>query len=132
MGVDISQKIVDTINEGNVHIIEPDLDILVKSAVQSGKLRASLAVESADIHIIAVPTPFKSGYQPDISYVEAAAQSLCSALKAGDLVILESTSPVGTTEIIHQIIREKLPQIAEAILLRIHLSVLFQEKYCMN
>src|SRR3990167_2048305 len=115
LGVDISEKVVNTINAGGVHIVEPDLDILVKSAVQSKKLRASKNMESAEIHIIAVPTPFKAGYQPDLSYVEAATQTLCAVLKAGDLVILESTSPVGTTENIYHIIQEKLPEIASAI-----------------
>ena len=97
-GVDVSQHVVDTINSGKIHITEPDLDILVKSAVQSGNLQASLEPVEADIYIIAVPTPFKEGYQPDLSYVEDAAKKISPYLKEGSLVILESTSPVGTTE----------------------------------
>jgi len=97
-GVDITQSVVDTIKMGNIHIAEPDLDILVKSAVQSGHLKVSLEVIEADIFIIAVPTPFKNNYQPDLSYVEDAAKKIAPYLKKGNLVILESTSPVGTTE----------------------------------
>ncbi len=97
-GVDVTQHIVDTINSGKIHITEPDLDILVKSAVQSGHLKASLEPIEADIYIIAVPTPFKEGHQPDLSYVEDAAKKISPYLKKGSLVILESTSPVGTTE----------------------------------
>lgn len=97
-GVDITQSVVDTISKGNIHIAEPDLDILVKSAVQSGNLKVSLEVIDADIFIIAVPTPFKNNHQPDLSYVEDAAKKIAPYLKKGNLVILESTSPVGTTE----------------------------------
>jgi UDP-N-acetyl-D-mannosaminuronic acid dehydrogenase len=97
VGVDVHQKVVDTINEGKAHIEEPDLDILLKSAVQSGNLSASLLPEAADIFIIAVPTPFKDGHQPDLQYVQQATQSIAPYVQRGNLVILESTSPVGTT-----------------------------------
>jgi UDP-N-acetyl-D-mannosaminuronic acid dehydrogenase len=97
VGVDVSAKVVDTINQGNVHIVEPDLDILVKSAVQSGNLRASLVPEESDVFIIAVPTPFKDGHQPDLSYVEQATADILPFVRPGNLVVLESTSPVGTT-----------------------------------
>jgi UDP-N-acetyl-D-mannosaminuronic acid dehydrogenase len=97
-GVDISSTVVDTINGGRIHIVEPDLDILVKSAVQSGRLTASTEPATADIFIIAVPTPFKDFHQPDLSYVEAATRSILPHVRPGNLVILESTSPVGTTE----------------------------------
>lgn len=97
-GVDVSERVVNTISQGNIHIREPDLDILVKSAVQSKRLTASLKPTEADIFIIAVPTPFKDDHVPDVSYVEAASRSIAPYLKPGDLVILESTSPVGTTE----------------------------------
>lgn len=97
-GVDVSRHVVETINEGKIHIREPDLDILVKSAVQSGRLKASLEPVEADIFILAVPTPFKGDHEPDVSYVEAATRSIAPYLKPGNLVILESTSPVGTTE----------------------------------
>jgi UDP-N-acetyl-D-mannosaminuronic acid dehydrogenase len=98
VGVDVSADVVETINGGRIHIVEPDLDILVKSAVQSGNLRASLAPEEADVFIIAVPTPLRDGHAPDLTYVEMAARSIAPVVKAGNLVILESTSPVGTTQ----------------------------------
>lgn len=101
-GVDVSQKVVDTINRGEIHIVEPDLDILVKSAVNSGNLSASLTPVEADIFIIAVPTPFKAegpyNKRPDLSYIQAATKAISGLVKPGNLVILESTSPVGTTE----------------------------------
>lgn len=97
LGVDISPKVVETINSGNVHIVEPDLDVLVRSAVQSGRLQASTKLAEADIFVIAVPTPFKDGFQPDLSYIENATRELAQHIRPGNLVILESTSPVGTT-----------------------------------
>jgi UDP-N-acetyl-D-mannosaminuronic acid dehydrogenase len=98
LGVDVSRIVVDTINEGRIHIVEPDLDLMVRSAVQSGRLRAAGAPEAADVFVIAVPTPIGEDKQPDLSMVEAAARSIAPAVRAGNLVILESTSPVGTTE----------------------------------
>ncbi|MDD3148295.1 MAG: UDP-N-acetyl-D-mannosamine dehydrogenase [Candidatus Riflebacteria bacterium] len=107
LGVDISQKVVDTINNGQIHITEPDLDLFVRAAVQSGKLRAATAPEASDAFIIAVPTPFKADKKPDMSFVEAATRSLIKCLKPGNLVILESTSPPLTCEkIIAPLIRE--------------------------
>ncbi len=97
-GVDVSSKIVETINQGKIHIVEPDLDLLVKSAVNSGQLSASLEPVKADIFIIAVPTPFKGDHEPDLSYVEQATQAIAPYVEPGNLIILESTSPVGTTE----------------------------------
>lgn len=97
-GVDVSQHVVDTINRGEIHIVEPDLDIMVKSAVNSGSLKAGLEPVEADIFIIAVPTPFKEGKKPDLSYVEAATKKIAPYLKENNLVILESTSPPGTTD----------------------------------
>jgi UDP-N-acetyl-D-mannosaminuronic acid dehydrogenase len=97
-GVDVSQKVVDTINDGKIHIVEPDLDIMVKSAVQGGKLKASLEPCEADIFVIAVPTPFKEGKKPDLTYVAQATEKISPYVKPGNLVILESTSPVGTTD----------------------------------
>lgn len=97
-GVDVNSRVIDTINEGSVHIHEPDLDILVKSAVQSGHLKAGLKPQNADVFIIAVPTPFKGDHEPDISMIEAATKAIAPVLSTGNLIILESTSPVGTTE----------------------------------
>lgn len=106
-GVDISSKVVDTINEGKIHIVEPDLDILVKSAVNSGNLTASLTPVQADVFIIAVPTPFKEGKKPDLSYIQAATKAISLHIRAGNLVILESTSPVGTTdEVVANLLRQ--------------------------
>jgi UDP-N-acetyl-D-mannosaminuronic acid dehydrogenase len=99
IGVDIVPHVVKIINRGAVHIIEPDLDMLVKESVASGKLRATLIPEPADVFVIAVPTPIiAGGSKPDLSFIEAAAKSIGPLLKKGDLVVLESTSPVGTTE----------------------------------
>lgn len=98
IGVDVNQKTVDTINRGQIHIVEPDLDMVVHAAVVEGYLRATTQPESADAFLIAVPTPFKEDHLPDMDYIESAAKSIASVLKRGDLVILESTSPVGATE----------------------------------
>lgn len=105
-GVDVSSEVVDTINQGEIHIVEPELDSFVRSAVNSGQLTASLKPEPADIFILAVPTPFHEGYVPNIDYVLDATRSIAPVVKAGDLVILESTSPVGTTEKVADVLRE--------------------------
>lgn len=98
VGVDINARAVETINRGAIHIVEPDLDQVVHAAVTRGDLRATTQPEAADAFVIAVPTPFKDGHQPDLRFVKAAAESIAPVLKKGDLVILESTSPVGSTE----------------------------------
>jgi UDP-N-acetyl-D-mannosaminuronic acid dehydrogenase len=99
IGVDVNPMIVDTVNSGKIHIVEPDLDAAVWAATRSGRLRAALAPETADVFLIAVPTPFKGEHrEPEFRYIEAACAALAPVLKAGDLVILESTSPVGATE----------------------------------
>lgn len=110
-GIDVNPKIVNTINRGQIHIVEPDLDKLVQSSVQNGNLSASIHAEKADIFIIAVPTPFKDNHKPDLSYIESAAKSIAPFLENGNLVILESTSPVGTTEKIREWIREVRPNL---------------------
>lgn len=115
-GVDVSADVVDTINRGDIHILEPDLDVLVKSAVGSGRLRAAAEPEAADVFIISVPTPLNADNTPDLSFVEAAGRSVAKVLKAGNLVILESTSPVGTTEsFLVPILRESGLAIGEAV-----------------
>ncbi len=98
IGVDINQHAVDTINSGAIHIVEPDLDIIVHAAVTEGYLRATTTPEPADAFLIAVPTPFIGDHEPDLSYVRAAAEAIAPVLVPGNLVILESTSPVGSTE----------------------------------
>lgn len=98
LGVDVSPHVVETVNSGRIHIEEVDLDGLVQGVVSRGLLRASLSVEPADVFVIAVPTPVSQDHAPDISYVLAAARTIAPVLGAGNVVILESTSPVGTTE----------------------------------
>ena len=110
-GVDVSAHVVDTINRGEIHIEEVDLDGLVHGVVGRGLLSASLEVAAADVFVIAVPTPFGPGHAPDVSYVLTAARSVAPVLKVGDVVILESTSPVGTTEQIRDLIAELRPDL---------------------
>jgi UDP-N-acetyl-D-mannosaminuronic acid dehydrogenase len=98
IGVDVSKHAVETISAGKIHIVEPDLDIVVRSVVSTGNLRATLVPEAADAFIIAVPTPFSGDHQPDLSFIKAAAETIAPVLQPGNLVILESTSPVGATE----------------------------------
>ncbi|SEL76025.1 UDP-N-acetyl-D-mannosaminuronic acid dehydrogenase [Kosakonia sacchari] len=98
VGIDINSHAVDTINRGEIHIVEPELSSVVKAAVDGGYLRASTTPVAADAYLIAVPTPFKGEHAPDMTYVEAAAKSIAPVLMKGALVILESTSPVGATE----------------------------------
>lgn len=97
-GVDVNPHAVDLINQGKVHIVEPDLDALVRDVVAQQKLSAQLQPCEADAYIVAVPTPFKDNYEPDLKYIESAAKALAPHLVKGNLVILESTSPVGATE----------------------------------
>ena len=105
-GVDVVQSTVDTINRGEIHIVEPELDTFVKGAVNSGKLKADLKPVAADIFIIAVPTPFHEGFVPNIDYVVSATKSIAPFVKEGNIVILESTSPVGTTDKVEEVLQE--------------------------
>jgi UDP-N-acetyl-D-mannosaminuronic acid dehydrogenase len=98
IGVDVNQRAVDTINSGGIHIVEPDLDMVVHAATLDGKLRATTTAEPAEAFLIAVPTPFKDDHEPDLSYIHAAAKAIAPVLQPGNLVVLESTSPVGATE----------------------------------
>lgn len=106
LGVDISPTVVEKVNQGKPHFGEPNLDALVRRVVESGKLRASQTCSPSDAFLIAVPTPLTHGHKPDITFVEAAARSIAPALTRGNLVVLESTSPVGTTEEISHILGE--------------------------
>ncbi|MCC5825865.1 UDP-N-acetyl-D-mannosamine dehydrogenase [Alkalimonas sp.] len=110
-GVDISEHAVDTINQGKIHIVEPDLDMLVQAAVSTGKLKASTEAEAADVFMIAVPTPFQGDKKPDLSFIEAAINTIAPHVSKGNLIILESTSPVGTTEKIAQWLAELRPDL---------------------
>ena len=113
LGLDVSQHVVDTINRGEIHIEEVDLDGLVHGVVQRGLLRASTRIEPCDVYVVAVPTPFAKDahHTPDISYVLAAATEIAAVLKPGDLVILESTSPVGTTEQVRDLLAGLRPDL---------------------
>jgi UDP-N-acetyl-D-mannosaminuronic acid dehydrogenase len=115
LGVDINQKVVDTINKGKIHIVEPDLGQIVSKAVSNGFFKASIKPISADIFLIVVPTPFKGNHEPDISFVEAATKGIIPLLKKGDLFIIESTSPVGTTEKMQKLIFASRPELEETI-----------------
>lgn len=111
IGVDVNKHAIDTINQGKIHIVEPELDMLVHAAVSEGYLRATDKPEPADAFLIAVPTPFKGDYEPDLTYVNAAAASIAPVLKKGDVVILESTSPVGTTEQMVEVMAQLRPDL---------------------
>ena len=111
IGVDVQAHVIDAINRGEIHIVEPDLDAVVRIAVADGLITAHLEPAPADVFMIAVPTPFKDNHQPDLRYVETASRSIAPHLKAGDLVILESTSPVGTTVQMTQWLSQERPDL---------------------
>ncbi|SPJ31352.1 UDP-N-acetyl-D-mannosamine dehydrogenase [Falsiruegeria mediterranea] len=112
IGVDVTPHVVDTINAGKIHIVEPELDGIVHKAVADGMLHATLEAEPADAFIIAVPTPFKGDYQPDLSYIQSAANMIAPVLKKGNLVILESTSPIGATQQMAEWLAEARPDLS--------------------
>jgi UDP-N-acetyl-D-mannosaminuronic acid dehydrogenase len=112
IGVDVSPHVVDTINAGKIHIVEPELDGIVHKAVADGMLHATLTAEPADAFIIAVPTPFKAGYEPDLSYIQSAANMIAPVLEKGNLVILESTSPIGATRQMAEWLAEARPDLS--------------------
>ncbi len=114
-GVDINSKVVEMTNQGHLHIIEPGMEEMLQDVVKSGKLHASTTPEVSDAYFIVVPTPFKGEHQPDISYVEAATRAVIPFLKEGDLYVIESTSPVGTTEIMKDIIFNERPELKDKI-----------------
>jgi UDP-N-acetyl-D-mannosaminuronic acid dehydrogenase len=109
VGVDVNPAVVDTINSGKIHIVEPELDVVVKRVVEKQQLKAALKPECADVFLIVVPTPFRQNHRPDISYVESATRAVLPFLKEGDLYIIESTSPVGTTEKMADLIWKERP-----------------------
>ena len=98
IGVDVNKEAVETINRGEIHIVEPDLDMVVRATVTEGYLKATQVAEPADAFLIAVPTPFKGDHVPDLSYIQSACKAIAPVLEKGNLVVLESTSPVGATE----------------------------------
>lgn len=111
VGVDINQHAVDTINSGRIHIVEPDLDVIVNEVVKSGFLKATTKPEPSDVFIIAVPTPFRGNHEPDMSHVEAAIKSIAPHLAKRNLIILESTSPVGSTEHVANLLEQLRPDL---------------------
>lgn len=111
LGIDVHQSVVDTVNSGKVHIEEIDLDGLVSGVVARGNLRASTQIEPADVFVIAVPTPFDDDHAPNIGYVLKAATNVAAVVKPGDVVILESTSPVGTTEEVAKLLSQLRPDL---------------------
>lgn len=114
-GVDINPKVVETINNGDIHIVEPDLDIAVANAVREGYLKASIKPVQGDTYLIVVPTPFKAKNKPDISFVESATKAIIPLLKENDLYIIESTSPIGTTEKMADLIYSERPELKEKL-----------------
>ena len=115
LGVDVNPKVVETINKGKIHIIEPGLEDVVKDVVKRGFFKASEKPQIADVHLVVVPTPFKGNHEPDISFVEAGTKAVLPFLKEGDLYIIESTSPVGTTEKMADFIFRERPELKDNI-----------------
>ncbi len=115
LGIDINPNIVETVNAGKIHIVEPELDLLVKEAVSTGYLKASTTAQSSNVYLIVVPTPFKGRNEPDISFVESATKSIIPLLKEGDLYIIESTSPIGTTNKMAELIFSLRPELKDKI-----------------
>ncbi len=111
LGVDVNEKVVETINAGGIHIVEPELESIVEKAVKNGNLRAAVKPEPGSVYVIVVPTPFKGRNEPDISFVEAGTKAVVPLLKPGDLFIIESTSPVGTTEKMAELIYSLRPEL---------------------
>ncbi|MGN6250589.1 MAG: UDP-N-acetyl-D-mannosamine dehydrogenase [Marmoricola sp.] len=111
-GVDVDARVVDAVSRGAVHIVEPDLDTVVHRVVEAGLLTASTEMVPADVYVVAVPTPFKGDHEPDLRHVEQATRSLAPLLRRGDLVILESTSPPGSTSLMSRWIAEERPDLA--------------------
>ena len=114
-GVDINAKVVETINQGKIHIVEPGLQELCEEVVKKGMLKASVTPVQSDAYFIVVPTPFKGNHEPDISYVQAATEAIIPLLKEGDLYVIESTSPVGTTDKMRDLIFSKRPELQDKI-----------------
>lgn len=115
IGVDINPKVVEQTNQGRLHIVEPDIETMLKEVIDNGMLKASTTPEVCDAYFMVVPTPFKGNHEPDVSYVEAATRAVIPYLKKGDLYVIESTSPVGTTEKMAEIIFNERPELKDEI-----------------
>lgn len=114
-GVDINPKVVEMTNQGRLHIIEPGMEEMLQEVVKAGSLKATTVPEICDAYFMVVPTPFKGNHEPDISYVEAATRAVLSLLKEGDLYVIESTSPVGTTDKMKELIFSERPELTDKI-----------------
>ncbi len=112
VGVDVQQEVVDIINQGKIHIVEPGLESLVHSSVRAGKFRATVNAEKADAFLVAVPTPFIDDHKPDLTYVHSSIRAIAKVLEKGNLIVLESTSPVGTTEKMMDWLRDERPDLS--------------------
>ena len=115
VGVDINPQVVEMTNQGHLHIVESGMEEMLQEVVASGALKASTKPEVCDAYFMVVPTPFKGNHEPDISYVEAATRAVLPYLKAGDLYVIESTSPVGTTDKMKDLIFSERPELADKI-----------------
>lgn len=115
VGVDINPKVVEMTNQGKLHIIEPGMEEMLQEVVKAGSLKASTVPEVSDAYFMVVPTPFKGNHEPDISYVEAATRAVLPLLKEGDLYVIESTSPVGTTDKMKDLIFSERPELTDKI-----------------
>ena len=115
VGVDINPKVVETTNQGKLHIIEPGMEEMLQEVIASGKFKAYTTPQLSDAYFIVVPTPFKGDHEPDVSYVEAATRAVLPLLKEGDLYVIESTSPIGTTEMMADIIFNQRPELKDKI-----------------
>ena len=115
IGVDINSQVVNMTNQGRLHIIEPGMKEMLQEVVNNGCLHASNTPEVSDAYFIVVPTPFKGDHEPDISYVESATRMVLPLLKQGDLYIIESTSPVGTTEKMAELIYTERPELKDKV-----------------
>ena len=115
VGVDINPKVVETTNQGKLHIIEPGMEEMLQEVIASGKFKAYTTPQLSDAYFIVVPTPFKGDHEPDVSYVEAATRAVLPLLKEGDLYVIESTSPIGTTEMMADIIFTERPELKDNI-----------------
>ena len=115
LGVDLNHSVVETINQGKIHIVEPELDKVVETVVKQNTFRASTIPDKADVYLIVVPTPFKEKNEPDISFIESATKAILPLLKAGDLYIIESTSPVGTTDTMQKYIYSQRPELKDKL-----------------
>lgn len=115
LGIDINPTIVDKTNAGQLHFVEEGMELLLQEVLREGNFRAATQAEVSDAYLIVVPTPFKGNHEPDISYVDAATRSLIPLLKAGDLFIIESTSPIGTTEQMAELIYQERPELRDQL-----------------